>query len=471
MAPSTTPALGSLLAQARRLRFSDPTFEARFMSERILGGLVRARVMLIAGMVVIVGNGLMDARNLALWAPVFLKATLQLRALAALACLGMLLSTFFRGHERRAYWVNAIGVAVLASLPLLIYWHYAHHFPGRQFIGQVFGNYLPILAISAFTLPIQFRTMALITAATAVPAMVFYRLTVLAERKSEFLTLSTTLAGTGVAILLMAWWREAGERAMFAQREHMRELNAELEHANAELARLNAEKNEFMAVAAHDLRAPLGVVRGLLELLRDGRIAAPEKRDAALHQALSETGRMHALVENYLGAHAAESGMLPVRREAVDLGAVAQELATRHGTSATTKRQPLTTDAPTGRVWVWADPALLAQVGDNFVTNALKFSPRGAAVRIELLAAPEAGVARLAVIDAGPGLTPEEQGKLFRKFSRGTAQPTGGESSAGLGLATARRLGEAMGGRVGCDSPVADGRGACFWIELLEANS
>lgn len=470
MESSTPLTLESLLRQARRLRFADSATETAFMTERIESGLTRARVILVAAMVAFAAGGWVDITNMGR-ASVLLRAVLEARAMAEVACAGMLISTWLPGHVRRAEWVNGIGVAMLAAYPVLAYWHFAFHLPRLQFVGQLIGNLMPILAVSAFALPLRARTLALVIAAVLVPGAWFFRATVLTDRASDWRTLATAFFAVAPVVLLMAWWREAGERTMFAQREHARRLNAELERANAELARLNAEKNEFMAVAAHDLRAPLGVVRGLLELLREGRIAAPEKRDTALTQALGETARMHALVENYLGAHAAESGALPVRLEAVDLGAFARELATRHSAAATAKRQMLTTDAPAGRVRVTADAALLAQIGDNFVTNALKFSPAGAAVRIELLAAPGGGVARLAVVDDGPGVAPDDQEKLFRKFSRGAARPTAGESSAGLGLATARRLAEAMGARVGCESPVADGRGACFWIELPEANS
>lgn len=453
--------------EARRLRFSDEALERAFMTERIEGGLVRARVMIIAAMVVFFAGGAGDYVNMPAGSPL-LRAVLQLRAVAEVGCLLMLLSTWIRGHAGRAEWVNAIGVTAMAAYPVLAFWHFAHHLPKLQFVGQLVGNLMPILLLSAFALPLRARTMGLIMVAILVPGAWFYRATILAERTSEFLTLLTVFFGIAPAVLLMAWWREMGERTMFAQREHARRLNAELERANAELARLNAEKNEFMAVAAHDLRAPLGVVRGLLELLQADRIVAADKRAEAVRQALGETGRMHALVENYLGAHAAESGVLPVRKEPLDLGAVAHELVARHAATAAAKRQTLTSDAPANRVQVLADPVLLAQIGDNFVTNALKFSPAGAAVRLELLGAPGGGVVRLVVVDEGPGVTPEEQGRLFRKFSRGAARPTAGESSAGLGLATAHRLAEAMGGRVGCESPVANGRGACFWIELPE---
>ena len=462
--PPPTP-LDDLLRQARRLRFVDPTTERAFLTERVEGGLLRARVMLIAAMVAVVAGGGADAANLNS-SSTFLRASLQLRAMVELACAGMLVSTWIPGHVRRAEWVNAPGVAVFVAFPLLNFWHFAAEFPQRQFLGLLMGNLIAILAIAAFAMPLRARLLAWIAAAVLVPGAWFFRVTVLADRPAEFRTLLSVLFVPAPMVVLMAWWREAGERTMFAQREHTRRLNTQLAAANAELARLNAEKNEFMAVAAHDLRAPLGAVRGLLQLVRDGKIADGERRREALGHALGETERMHALLENYLGAHALESGRLPVELARVDLGAAARELVSRFAGSAAVKRQTLTTDAPEGRVWVRADAALLAQVGGNFVSNALKFSPPGATVRVALLVAPEGGVARLAVTDEGPGIGAAERDRLFRKFERGSARPTAGESSTGLGLAVAKRLAEAMAGAVGCDSPVEGARGATFWVEL-----
>ena len=135
----------------------------------------------------------------------------------------------------------------------------------------------------------------------------------------------------------------------------------------------------------------------------------------------------------------------------------------RHAPAAAAKRQRI--DVVAGPVvWVEADAALLAQVTDNFVTNALKFSPAGAAVKLGIAAAEDGSVARFEVTDEGPGIAPGEQAKLFQKFSRASARPTAGETSHGLGLAVAKRLAESMGGRVGCDSE--PGQGATFWIEL-----
>jgi signal transduction histidine kinase len=273
------------------------------------------------------------------------------------------------------------------------------------------------------------------------------------QRDAVFI--ASMLPATGGLVVVLAWYREVGERRMFAQREQVRELNAEL-------ARLNAEKNEFMAIASHDLRAPLASVRGLAEMLQSGGISGPKQAEAhaAIHGA---AGRMLKLVNDYLGTHAAETGLLRLALVRLDLQAAANEAAARQAPVAAAKRQRI--DVVAGpAVWVRADAALLAQVTDNFVTNAVKFSSPGTVVQLGLAVAEDGSVARLEVTDQGPGIAPAEQEALFRKFSRASTRPTAGESSHGLGLAVAKRLAETMGGSVGCES--TPGAGATFWIEL-----
>jgi signal transduction histidine kinase len=102
------------------------------------------------------------------------------------------------------------------------------------------------------------------------------------------------------------------------------------------------------------------------------------------------------------------------------------------------------------------------QVLDNLVSNAVKYSPAGTTIVIS--ASQADGKVTVAVKDQGPGLSEEDQKKLFQKFTRLTARPTGGESSNGLGLSIVKRLAEAMNGNVGCHSVL--GQGATFFVQL-----
>ena len=475
--------LDDLLKQARRLRFSDPGVEQQFHEERQRDGLMRVRVMLVLAILYVGGTGLRTVLSFPPGAQWLLADQVHFRFLVvAPAWLLALGSTMWPGHTRRAEWVyvSATLVAIWGLVVMAWLWvEQALPSTARMPVTGITMDFLQVLLLSTFTMPLRVRWQAGLSVGSAAGALGYLAVAMPGSGVREFGSLTLNLSFAAVATLVLAAWRERGERMLFMQREHGRALNAALEKTNAELARLNAEKNEFMAVAAHDLRAPLGVVRGLLELVRDGKIGAEEKRAEAVRQALGEAQRMHTLVDDYLGAHALESGAVPVRLARLDLGAVAQAAHARHAAAAARKRQRIAADAPTGQVWVTADEGMLAQVTDNFVTNALKFSPAGATVKIELLVAAAegdgaGGVARLTVTDEGPGIAAEEQGRLFTKFGKGSARVTGGEASTGLGLAVAKRLAEAMGGSVGCESPaeerfVGRGPGARFWVEMALA--
>jgi signal transduction histidine kinase len=99
---------------------------------------------------------------------------------------------------------------------------------------------------------------------------------------------------------------------------------------------------------------------------------------------------------------------------------------------------------------------------DNLISNAIKYSPPGREVFVRV--SRSTASARIEVQDQGPGLTAEDQRKLFGKFARLSARPTGNESSTGLGLAITKRLVDAMGGRIWCES--SPGQGATFFVEL-----
>ncbi len=114
-----------------------------------------------------------------------------------------------------------------------------------------------------------------------------------------------------------------------------------------------------------------------------------------------------------------------------------------------------------------ADPMRLRQVMDNLISNAVKYSPAGSEVRVR--AAVEGDEWLVSVQDQGPGLTADDQERLFEDFARLSAKPTGGEKSTGLGLAITRRVIEAHGGRIGVNS--TPGSGATFWFTLKQAET
>lgn len=448
-----------ILRQARRLRFTSPEWEDRLHRERQEHGLTRARWLMILGMLLVGVVGAQEAAMSAARSPEYIGLALYHRFYVVVPLwLVMLVSTALPGHLRRADWVFAGGTTLVCWALMLNKWHYGFFFPRDTIATHVILDLTITLLVSSIALPLRFGALAAMATTSTVLAAAYFYLTAPATLHRDALFIALMLPATGVLVMVLGWYREAGERRMFGQRELVRELNAEL-------ARLNAEKNEFMAIAAHDLRAPLASVRGLAAQLQAGRFAEEEKRmraSAAIHDL---SGRMLALVNDYLGAHAAESGTLEISLARVDLQAVAAAAAERHAAVAEAKAQCVRVQ-PGQPAWAQADERLVGQVLDNFVTNALKFSPRGAEVRLAV--GRVAGGLRVMVADSGPGIAAEEQAALFKKFGRASTKPTGGEPSHGLGLSVAKRLAERMGGSVGCVS--AAGQGATFWIELPAAS-
>ena len=108
------------------------------------------------------------------------------------------------------------------------------------------------------------------------------------------------------------------------------------------------------------------------------------------------------------------------------------------------------------------DPSVMVQVLENLVSNAIKYSPSGKNIRVRLSKDPSH--VRCEVRDEGPGLSAEDQKKLFGKFARLSAKPTGGEHSTGLGLSIVKKMVEAMNGKVWCESEL--GKGATFVVQL-----
>ncbi len=235
---------------------------------------------------------------------------------------------------------------------------------------------------------------------------------------------------------------------------------------NEQLQRLDELKNQFLGIAAHDLRSPLSSIRiGLDVLMSD----APWLSDAEKSNFLktffetldNQTRHMLDLLNDLLDVTQIELGELKLKVASIDLGRFLEQSVSIHAQTARPKgTRVVVKEAPS--VLVIADPMRLRQVMDNLLTNAVKFSPPGSTVQVS--AQPEGDGWRINIQDEGPGIPEEERGKLFQDFARLSNRPTGGEKSTGLGLAIARRIVNAHGGQIGVDS--LPGRGAIFWFTL-----
>jgi signal transduction histidine kinase len=249
---------------------------------------------------------------------------------------------------------------------------------------------------------------------------------------------------------------ERGRRTSFAK---MQDALADLAASNDHLVNLNNEKNELMGIAAHDLRNPLAVILGNSELMSTTK--DPNTLTRLSQNTRSVAIRMRNLIADLLDVNAIEQGKFRVRKERCDIKSLIEQGLEQNQSAATRKQIAFRIGISEG-LWVTADSAAALQVLDNLISNALKYSPPNTTVHIHAL--PEKEHVVINVRDEGPGISETDQKKLFQKFTRLTARPTGGESSTGLGLAIVKKLVEAMSGSIQCISAL--GAGSTFVLRL-----
>ena len=242
--------------------------------------------------------------------------------------------------------------------------------------------------------------------------------------------------------------------------ERLRIREALLAEANQRLLEANEQKNHFLGIVAHDLRNPLNGILLAAQLLEEEDDL--ERVGATARKIHGEGMEMSALIGRFLDIARIDSGEMRAEPEPCDLADLVRHIVGRHLGRSQQKGIAFAFRIPESGTGIHADPKFVKEVLDNLVSNALKFSPPGSTITLRLEAGPEEVVA--SVEDQGPGLTEEDKARLFGRFARLSAQPTGGEKSTGLGLSIAKHMIEATGGRIWVDS--RPGEGASFRIAL-----
>ena len=232
-----------------------------------------------------------------------------------------------------------------------------------------------------------------------------------------------------------------------------------------QLRHANRFKSEILGTVAHDLKNPLGVILGRAEMLSELLAAKPLAKDAAAAQIghiRDSAKRLTEMVDTLIADAMSDALDIQIRKEPIDLGALVAEVAGANRTLADRKEQTIKVGkAP--EVSLLGDHDRLAEAIDNLISNAIKYSPKGAA--IDVAVARRRGQASIRVKDKGPGLSREDMSRLFGRFQRLSARPTGGETSTGLGLSIAKRIVELHGGTIEAASE-GQGKGAVFEILL-----
>ncbi len=258
------------------------------------------------------------------------------------------------------------------------------------------------------------------------------------------------------------------DQQVMQQLNDVRLLRAQLERANAELVRLDQEKSAFMRMAAHDLRAPLTVIRGYVEMvMEDTEAASDEEAMDYLGVVLRRTLQMRDLINNLLDVEKIESGAVTLERKPLDMAALVTEVG--RGFEPVAQQQGLTLvwQVPDACPQPLADHGRLVQVMNNLVSNAIKFTPSGGQVSIDVQAQP--GQIVIDVSDTGPGISEEDQARLFQRFFRTDASRQQQIPGTGLGLSIVKAIVEQHGGQAYCRSKLGEGTTFGFTLPLEAA--
>jgi len=245
------------------------------------------------------------------------------------------------------------------------------------------------------------------------------------------------------------------------------QLNQELCDKNDQLLQLNQEKNEFLGIAAHDLKSPLAGIQGVACLIESSYDSMSREEVIEMTGMISISSKqMFDLITNILDINAIESGEIKASLAIVNMIPILQSLVSQYQERAKAKNIRLQTEEifKTGIVFpAFVDKDIVLQILDNLISNAVKYSPLGQNIFIRI--SQDEKHIRCEIQDEGPGFSELEKQQIFHnKFLRLNAQPTGGEHSTGLGLFIVNKLVEAINGKVWCESEL--GYGATFIVEF-----
>lgn len=242
----------------------------------------------------------------------------------------------------------------------------------------------------------------------------------------------------------------------------------------------SAFKTELLAIAAHDLKNPLQVVIGFAQLIKGKESVA-----TFAEQIESAARKMLALIQELLESSAAQTGKLELQLAPTDIGALAKLAVEFNRVNAAKKNQTISCETQP-ECGAMVDSKRFMEVLENLISNAIKYSPPGKNIFVSVQKIPVEkshrrrktdwldrpdirDIIEIAVRDEGLGISADEMHKLFGKFQKLSARPTGGESSTGLGLSIVKQIVELHGGKVWAESE-GEGKGATFFIVLPAAN-
>ena len=250
-----------------------------------------------------------------------------------------------------------------------------------------------------------------------------------------------------------------GQRVTTTSRDEVGQLAVAFNRMSGELEIVERQRRELVANVSHELKTPISALRAHLENMIDGVEPADPQ---TLQVMLAQSERLGRLVDQLLDLSRLESGELALHRDAVALGPLIERVVSEISVTPRASGIEIATDVPGTLPRAFADAERVHQVLFNVLDNAVRFTPEGG--RITVAATSDGSTITLSVSDPGPGIAPEHLDRVFERFYRVDSARSRDEGGTGIGLAIARSVVEAHGGRITAASE--PGRGSTFTIEL-----
>lgn len=249
----------------------------------------------------------------------------------------------------------------------------------------------------------------------------------------------------------------------------LRDLVDTVNWMGRKLQELDDMKAEFLAHVSHELRTPMASIQEGTHLLLD-EIPGPlvQEQRTTLRIMADSSRRLIHLISTILDLSKMEAGMMEYRIVPTDLKRVTDISVSKVRLLGDAKHVQLLVESPPQRGWVKADALRIEQVLDNLLSNALKFSSEGGIVKVQMKPDPKAGVLEVSVSDGGPGIAPEDLPHIFERFYQGRTKTKHSTAGSGLGLALAKRVVEAHGGRIWIESELKKGTTVRFILRLTK---
>jgi signal transduction histidine kinase len=227
------------------------------------------------------------------------------------------------------------------------------------------------------------------------------------------------------------------------------------------VAALEKAKSEFLNIASHELRGPMTVIKGYLTMIAAGSLGdVPSRTQAVLPLLIAKADEVSSLLEQMIEASRLEDGRMALKKERCDIAELT--VAAIENLEPLLADHELKVEMPTRTVWAEVDPDRFQIVVRNLVSNAVKYSPAGSCVLVNVHSNRHSAI--LAVSDEGIGIAQDDKPKLFTRFGRVENRATAGTPGTGLGLWLSREIARMHDGDLTVESE--PGKGSTFTLEI-----